>query len=1336
MLPDSAFSPLVPDPARQAPDLFRGCRFQIWRSVEAWLSLGDHEALALEGAEDFDRLASGRATANEIKDLSHNLTLRSKEVLEAIRNFWDLREKNPEVRLQFRFLTTARAGVEKGAPFGKNVPGLKAWSKAAKGTGIEPLRAFLLSEGKLAHPVKEFLKDALDETVRTELLEPLEWALDQGNAEYVETMVRNRLILHGEKHGIPAHDAESVADALYTTVSEATSRKGNRILCRSDFLRIFDDRTAKRINPAEALLAAREHGLVSAMPSGALISPLAYSPVSGPPPLPPEVVQRKALVAQLVEVLTNTGQLVLTGSTGMGKSTLGKLLATPSWLWANLRSERAVNRSVLLALTAFLNNGPRPEGVVFDDYTPEEIDENLFGGLVYSLQAHAIPFVVTTSRALPSRIATALGLARISTVQVPGFSDEETSEILLLFGCPEKQAHLVAKTLNALTSGHPQLVHARIRDLQASSWQIGLEEVLRTPESEEEIRLEARGLLRRLPEGARILAYRLSVVAQPFRRDQALAIASLPLAVSVAGEAFDILSGPWIERVTDRYFRVSPLLSRAANDIWSVVEVRQLHASLAAVLWETKPLTPNEAATSFFHAFMGEDEKGLLRVAFSLLSAEEIVCKMAFPILQWFSYVCLEADMPSFLSPESRFILRLFQYKLAADQEHKIRVAQAWARESTNILPEQRRPVYRYQRSMTLLVDHGTRHSIPQLIAWLRECLDLLPELEQLDAPAGLEPLRLGPALTDVMDDPAAGLFLFVLARCSDVESLLELTITLESLEEEFRVRLLSLFALVPGLAGGLVDRCWLAEKDSSQPDWERCLAVLDRLGYDAERWARDDLRQATVRAKSTVIHEYYGSTDVALGLLREDGVGGPFLADQEATLLQDQGEHAAAWAIWQAGLPEWTAGSSLDEVTLAYAYKKAAVSAGHLGEWRESARLFLEASTLLAVYQARYTIKDSPASSPELEPVRLLADHALGLWRAGNHRESITAFEAVISKTFAIYPRFAKLDEYKVFFKVLGHILAWLGGQGGVELPYPGMASTQRVFPEILELPSISVEHLWALLGAAELRMGGSEVFLRSRTMLESPDINPVTRYIFRKTELSQKLLQGDFDGLIPIIFALYQAMRRSELRSAESSTHTHCLLWILFPCLLAFCWHEPEAVPPWAKWRTDFEEVAPDNPELIDSWFRSAAEAFELGAAELTSALRKGLNHDESAPLYAVRISVSRSSKPEAIFAAQAMLVPLFRQAIPGEALGKILSDVIESQWRRLVESPALLANPRLTVPAIRAACESQPPGLAKAAAILLAAEPAVQVLLDQDRRQILKTLMGTTPVTTGQA
>jgi len=86
----------------------RGYSYQVLRSIEAWLDLREGEMLALEGAEDLDRIGPHGATVEQVKDTagSGNITLRSLSVLEAIGNYWDHLHRNPGTQLRFRFLTT------------------------------------------------------------------------------------------------------------------------------------------------------------------------------------------------------------------------------------------------------------------------------------------------------------------------------------------------------------------------------------------------------------------------------------------------------------------------------------------------------------------------------------------------------------------------------------------------------------------------------------------------------------------------------------------------------------------------------------------------------------------------------------------------------------------------------------------------------------------------------------------------------------------------------------------------------------------------------------------------------------------------------------------------------------------------------------------------------------------------------------------------------------------------------------------------------------------------------------------------------------------------------
>ena len=100
----------------------------------------------------------------------------------------------------------------------------------------------------------------------------------------------------------------------------------------------------------------------------------------------------------------------------------------------------------------------------------------------------------------------------------------------------------------ARTRGHPQLVHATVRKLEAMGWPIPGSSDGSEAEDIETVRREARSALQQqLPsEEAKSLAYRLSILGQPFRRDHALQLGTYPPTLAFPGAAFDLLVGPWI----------------------------------------------------------------------------------------------------------------------------------------------------------------------------------------------------------------------------------------------------------------------------------------------------------------------------------------------------------------------------------------------------------------------------------------------------------------------------------------------------------------------------------------------------------------------------------------------------------------------------------------------------------------------------------------------------------------------------------------------------------------------------------------------------------------------
>jgi hypothetical protein len=127
---------------RDAWSSIRGYIYQIDLSVERWLALDELHELELECGEDIDTVSRARQAPSEpekarlleqVKYLDRNLTLRSKQALEALANYAEHRNSNPAAVLRFRFLTNARPGRERPSPLPAHQKGIDAWESLRKG---------------------------------------------------------------------------------------------------------------------------------------------------------------------------------------------------------------------------------------------------------------------------------------------------------------------------------------------------------------------------------------------------------------------------------------------------------------------------------------------------------------------------------------------------------------------------------------------------------------------------------------------------------------------------------------------------------------------------------------------------------------------------------------------------------------------------------------------------------------------------------------------------------------------------------------------------------------------------------------------------------------------------------------------------------------------------------------------------------------------------------------------------------------------------------------------------------------------------------------------------
>jgi hypothetical protein len=251
-LPDPFSSPreLAGDPARQAVASIRGFVYQIWWSIDAWLRLNSpDEVIFLEGAEDLDRVASGAATAEQIKHEVESLSLNNRRAHKALENFWALSLRESSRRVDFHYITTASAALERDAELG-GAGGLEAWRVAQTNLEIAArIQAYLALKLTRFSPLQSFLASATPEQVQERLIRRVHWFLDQPGLDAVKQSVDERLVFRLNQATVPLSYVSAVRDRLHAFACDVLVRQESftRRLSVADLIRQIDAATTAHI---------------------------------------------------------------------------------------------------------------------------------------------------------------------------------------------------------------------------------------------------------------------------------------------------------------------------------------------------------------------------------------------------------------------------------------------------------------------------------------------------------------------------------------------------------------------------------------------------------------------------------------------------------------------------------------------------------------------------------------------------------------------------------------------------------------------------------------------------------------------------------------------------------------------------------------------------------------------------------------------------------------------------------------------------------------------------------------------------------------------------------
>ena len=1343
--------------SRQANDPLRGYLYQIWHSVNAWLDLADDEILYLEGAEDFDTVSDDAATAVQVKDTKRNITLRSREVSDAINNYWELRTNNLDRRVKYRFLTRSKIGMEQGNPFGTGKPGLQVWSRCSgdKAT-ITKISGFLQSEGKISDEVKNFLKQAEPQEIYEKLIEPITWETDSKPASFVEQSISDKLIIHGDRHGISPSNASRVVNRLLREALNVATQKENRELTKRHFREIFEEETMPRVSVGYLqylqlqVTQTKKQDLTSTKILGdpSDISIQSHSSILNTiPPLYPDVTPRTDLITSIRARLESEGMVVIHGGAGRGKTTLANLTVqdtSDSWLWRSFTNKEPSQVVQHLQQLAFeIGNQSSPVNIVLDDLNlqPQQLREyeEILGVVVYRVLEHGAKLLITSQHKLPNNFVLRLGVSRSVVIHISDFTLSEIEKFACQLGCPNDDAETWAQLVQLHTNGHPRLVHARLARLREENWErqdIIKSLVQRPPEVLEEQEAAAQQLLTELPENQQEFLYRLSLMPMPFRRDYVLYIGEIPKPIPYPGNIFSQLVGPWIDQVTETYYMISPLLTKAAEKVWSEGKIKDLHAQIADAILKTRNLTPLEAWTVLTHSMAGQNKGAFIAVVGALITAPEDNWK---ELSHEFSLLIpLKTNRLEELflgDPVVNNLFRSLQHRIAVEVEPELapKILESWDKETSKFQPEKL-----YLQSRLMLATQALRYyqiSLPakQIVGYLKEIIDITSSNKEAQEIYN----RTYIAQFDEQETDNANYFSALLSFCYRAPNpnlyppfLIDLIDALDEIQLEIRRILLADFEDDNVDCRLLIDGVWLAESKLENPDWTGCLQVFDKVIEKTIAWGYPHLTAATARAKAIIHDEYLHDPDTAHKILQDivSKVGAlPVIEEEQANVYFGQRNYQEALNIYERILPEWNPPSEQLKLGPLEEYRRAAICAAQLNDWERAVTIFEDGA------------KRTPRNENTERYIGLCADAGFARFKAGNYLDSIKLLNLALQEFGRLPEDDNRDDQYSTLKKCLAGTIKWIAEQEGKfnsseaqELP-AGLCSDPETNEKILALPDSPMGYAWLYLAQIEYKFGHNTSVLQEALQTPDRDAYPNLNFSLLLLQTKHDFRYKRFDDLPHRIHQLALAcelmkkdrqLRKGDKEKAIDSSpivdssnfaSVENIIFILGTSLLVRLQARIDMHDILKIWRTNSLEL-PIKEDMVSALDQIESMLLEDKKEALT-AMKTQEPIGQIRLVAALTVIHDTKTSPNNLFYAHTLIATSLIGSEWEDLVVLDLAELLSAQWLEKIKFRSMSKTPMITVPQIEGACNSSGTNKRKIGKILLTAHPAVSILVPSD-------------------
>ena len=1004
-----------------------------------------------------------------------------------------------------------------------------------------------------------------------------------------------------------------------------------------------------------------------------------------------------------------------------------------SWFWLNLTKRDPFQVAQLLQqLAVVVSNQSSQVNIVLDDLNlqPQQLQryQEILGVLVYKIVERGAKLLITSQRELPNNLIRLLGIPSSVAIQVPNFTISEIKQFAQRLGCPVDDVEAWAKVTQAQTGGHPMFVHALFAQLQQEDWKRDIiESILQTPQELVDEREQAQQLLLNLPKDHREFLYRLSLILTKFRRAHALNIGEISESIPHPGEIFNQLVGPWVDLVDETYYTISPLLTNAADQVWSEDRVNNLHAQIANAILKTRDLTTIEARAVLLHSMVGQNKEGFIAVIQALTTVPENNWERLSQEFWWLIHV--KTDIPERLFPRDFFVNYLFrslQYRIAVEVEPETapKILEIWDKETKLYKSHESYLQVRITLATQALIYQPVLLPVKQMVDYLKELIDIKDNAEDVQGIYDNLTRQLEKYKTDKSNFFSI-LFSFILMRHPMYPPFLsDLIDALDELEPKIRALILADFEEDNVDSRILIDSVWLAEENLENPDWTRCLQVFDKVIEKTLVWGYPHIAAASARGRAIIYNEYLHAPDTAHKVLQDalSRLGPlPVIEEERALVYLYQEHYKEALDIYERILPNWHPSSGKLDMGPSEGYRRAAICAAHLDDWEKAATFFEDGAKRVQSIEniERY--------------IGLYADAGFAHFKAGNMLESIKLLNLVLQK-FEMLPQDDTDVKYFTLKRRLACALVWMAEHEidnrppELEEPLVGFCSEPETDEEVSTFPDSPVGYSWVYLAQIEYKFGHGTTVLQQALQITDRDVYPGLNYFLSFLEAQYDFRNKTFDNLPQRIHQLadaYGAIEKhdqSGKRLEERGTYSisiadlssfacvEDIISILVAALLVQPSTGLDTREILAIWRTNLSELLIKENVVIAL---DLIESTLFGDANnaLTVMGTQEAKYEEQLAA-ALKIARNIETSPENLFCAHALITTYLIGKIWDDLVITDLAELLSVQWLEKIKFPATLRTPKITVPQIKEACNSSAVGKKKIGQILLAVHQAISL------------------------